>query len=236
MTLITEETKVFIDHNVYILGAGFSADANVPMVKDFLHKMRASLNWLKAQGNREREVNAIREVLEFRKVAASAAFRVNLNIENIEDLFSLAAASGRYPLAQSVSAAIAGTIDYARRTGDILSFDTYVGGSFQKPPSWMATNEESDAARYLIPAYDLYAGLLSGRACSPGRFMRNTIITFNYDTVLEESLVTWKTPFSYGFRPRSVEYDHSSKSVPDNQTDTLRVLKLHGSVNWANQG
>ena len=81
-----------------------------------------------------------------------------------------------------------------------------VDNDLAKPSSWMAKSKENGAARYIIPPYDLYAGLLSGRICSPGKFMKNTIITFNYDTVLEEALGNWRAPFWYGFKPRSVEY------------------------------
>src|SRR5258705_4363446 len=88
-----QNTKVFTNHNVYVLGAGFSVDAGIPVLNDFLYETRGSLNWLKRH-DRSDELNATREVLLFRKEAASAALRVNLNVENIEDLFSLAEASG----------------------------------------------------------------------------------------------------------------------------------------------
>ncbi len=43
MALIDEEdTRVFTDHNVYVLGAGFSADAGIPVLNDFLFEMRKS--------------------------------------------------------------------------------------------------------------------------------------------------------------------------------------------------
>ena len=224
---------MFVDHNVYILGAGFSADAGIPVLDNFLVKMRAGMNWLREEG-RDREFAAIRNVFKFRKKAASAALRVNLNLENIEDLFSLAAASGQYPLEESVSTAIAGTLDFSRRTGKLQWFEIMVDDDLAKPSSWTAKSKENvGATRYIIPPYDLYAGLLTGRICSPSKFMKNTIITLNYDTVLEEALGNWKIPFWYGFKPRSVEYDASSKWARENPDDALTILKLHGSVNWA---
>lgn len=232
MTRITDDTKVFVDHNVYILGAGFSADAGLPVLNNFLEQMRASMNWIREQ-NRDREFAAIRKVFKFRKEASSAAVRVDLNLENIEDLFSLATASGQYPLEQSVSTAIAGTLDFSRRTGTSQCFEIVVDNDLAKPSSWMAKTKENGAARYIIPPYDLYAGVLSGRICTPGKFMKNTIISFNYDTVLEEALGNWKEPFWYGFKPRSVEYDGSNKWARENPDDAIPLLKLHGSVNWA---
>ena len=84
MTRITDDTKV-VDHNVYILGAGFSADAGIPVPDGFLFQMIAGLSWLSEQG-RDCETQAIRDVLEFREKAASAGLRVKLNLDNIEDL------------------------------------------------------------------------------------------------------------------------------------------------------
>jgi hypothetical protein len=63
--------------------------------------------------------------------------------------------------------------------------------------------------------------------------MRNTVITFNYDTVLEDSLTNLGVPFNYGFDAAAVNYDATAKcSRGDHSPDELRVLKLHGSVNW----
>jgi hypothetical protein len=85
--------KAHNDHNVYILGAGFTAEAGLPLIKDFMNRMRDTAAWLEIQGGREREQKAISRVLEFRLRAAAAAHRVPLNVENIEELFSLASAS-----------------------------------------------------------------------------------------------------------------------------------------------
>src|SRR5688572_18577411 len=108
MSRLDDETEVFTNHNVYVLGAGFSKNAGLPILKDFLNEMRSSVNWLKQEGRPE--LTATRDVLLFRKSAASAALRVNMNVENIEDLFSLAAASGEESDANNVSNAIAATI------------------------------------------------------------------------------------------------------------------------------
>src|SRR5258708_2792398 len=113
MAEITQDLKTSTNHNVYILGAGFSADAGLPVLGEFLSKMRGAVEWLSSEPRRQTEFEAVKEVFRFRKEASGAALRVNLNIENIEDLFSLAAASGRYPLSQSVSTAIAATLDYS---------------------------------------------------------------------------------------------------------------------------
>lgn len=113
MSHLDDDTDVFTNHNVYILGAGFSKNAGMPVIKDFLNEMRTSLNWLKQE--HRAEAAATKEVLLFRKHAASAALRVDLNVENIEDLFSLAAALGQEDLTENISAAIAATIECCRQ-------------------------------------------------------------------------------------------------------------------------
>jgi len=232
MGRIEDDTKIFTDHNVYILGAGFSVDAGIPVLKDFLHSMRASLNWLRNQG-REHEREATSQVLRFRKQAASAALRVDLNIENIEDLFSLAAASGQYPLAQSVSTAIAATLDYSIEHAKPQFFEARVNHAFTGPNDWEEKHKDAEYSICRIPYYDVYAGLLTGKAGTPDRYMKNTIITFNYDCVLDDAVKKWKVPVWYGFEKDSVEYDNSSTCAQGSTDQTLPILKLHGSVNWA---
>jgi hypothetical protein len=73
------------DHNVYVLGAGFSKDAGLPVVDEFFDKTRDSVQWLKDNGY-GREADAVQRVLDFRLQAASAALRVELDVENIEQL------------------------------------------------------------------------------------------------------------------------------------------------------
>ena len=108
-----ETKKAHNDHNVYILGAGFAADAGLPLIYDFMERMRDAAAWLAEQGGRDTEVNAIEEVLVFRHRAAGAAYRTPLDVENVEELFSLASARGGEKLAQNMNVAIAATIDFA---------------------------------------------------------------------------------------------------------------------------
>src|SRR5258708_25107533 len=152
-----DDTRVFTDHNVYILGAGFSAAAGIPVLNEFLHDMRSSLGWL--SGNkRHHELRAVRDVLKFRKSAASAALRVNLNVENIEDLFSLAAASGQYPLAESVSTAIAATLAYATTARKQPNIFISVKHGVTTPSDWELRLQADEVNKYMAPQYDLYAG------------------------------------------------------------------------------
>ena len=81
------------DHNVYILGAGFSREAGLPLISDFLVRMRDCHEWLQGQ-RRASEADAVSEALRFRLESTSAAYAVDLDLENIEELFSLASSTG----------------------------------------------------------------------------------------------------------------------------------------------
>jgi len=227
------DPEVFTDHNVYILGAGFSKPAGIPLLNDFLMEMRSSLNWLSNE-NRDRELQAIRDVLIFRKSAAGAALRVNLNVENIEDLFSLAAASGQNPLAETVSTAIAATLSHARQTTVSDARLVSVKNGLVVPKTWEKRIEATDVTKYMAQFYDLCAAMLVGKWCRPRRYIKNTVITFNYDTVIEEALANIGVKCSYGFDQSTVAYDKSVKHVVRKAHDgALPIYKLHGSVNWA---
>jgi len=227
--------RVHPNHNVYILGAGFSRDAGLPLISDFLIRMRDSIGWLDEQ-NRKKELAAVENVFKFMLAATGTAYRVKLNVENIEELFSLASASGSDPLAKDVSTAIAATLDFARQSAGRDSL--HIGlkdGDFKPPSTWESRAPEHPAKEaYVCSEYDIYAGLLSGKLCRPDKNMRNTVITFNYDTLLEDSLSLLNIPFNYGFDASSVNYHESALCVQANSTpDDLQVLKLHGSMNWA---
>jgi hypothetical protein len=105
------------DHNVYILGAGFSVDGGMPLVQSFMARMRDSLGSLSDQ-RRNREIEAIKQVLQFRLEAAGAAHRTPFDPDNIEELFSLASAENYDALEEHMRLAIAATLDHCKRKDD----------------------------------------------------------------------------------------------------------------------
>lgn len=137
------------DHNVYILGAGFSRYAGLPLLNDFLVRMRESVPWLEGNDHLT-EAQAVREVLRFRKDAASAAHRVDIDVENIEELFSLASASGDDKLSRDIALAICGTIDFASQQQAThtrsLTFRRASRALAKTVPSPMATKPRANAS------------------------------------------------------------------------------------------
>jgi hypothetical protein len=220
---------IHINHNVYILGAGFSRDANLPLTFDFLTYMRDSLEWLSKDPSRSHEIKAIESVFDFMLKATSAAYRTIINVENIEELFSLASASEDDSLMDSLPTAIAATLDYARTKPEWPLQRHIFSAEFAPPSIWEEVTGwggNEGQRMFSCSIYDIYAGLLSGRFCSlADGNMRNTIITFNYDTLLEDSFRAFQIPFNYGFPNRRW-------GKRDSPPDSFPILKLHGSVNW----
>jgi hypothetical protein len=222
------------DHNVYIIGAGFSADRGLPVLANFMLAMRDAHPWLMTQG-REVEANSIQKVLEYRLQAASAGYRVRIELENIEELFSLASASLN-PLTPDIRRAIAATLDYcqnanrAERTRIVLPKDTIpTKGNVVLQPV-----KAGDGQVVLtMPTYEQYVGALLGWFQSGEVVGKNTFISFNYDTLVEESLSGLGIDFTYGFNPSTVNVDSNASLLRLRDNASVSVLKLHGSNNWA---
>ena len=234
------------DHNVYILGAGFSKTAGLPLIKDFMNRMRDATAWLKTQADRGREIEAINRVLRFRLEATAAAYRIPLDVDNVEELFSLASAGGDGDLMQKMPLAIAATLDYARHVALPLTDDRPYEIGVKESPDWEPPKNWRPPVRarspetrneildrwFTCPRYEFYLGLIAGYFNSGTPDRRDTIITFNYDTIVEEALRGLDIPFTYG-PPELIGWRGAEPAQIDDCADkNIKVLKLHGSVNW----
>ncbi len=83
---------------------------------------------------------------------------------------------------------------------------------------------------FACPPYEFYLATMTG-FFAPQSNGRNSFITFNYDTVIEDALSSLGIQFSYGFWPHAVTY-HSSATCEKERDARVNVVKLHGSVNW----
>ena len=242
--------KEYNDHNVYILGAGFSKDAGMPLVNEFMDRMRSATTWLQLQGDRGRELIAIRNVLAFRGRSKAAAEHIPLNLDNVEELFSLASTVTGEPgssLAEDVNLAISATLDFARNVApspgeyEHLHLGVLRARNWAVPPGWKRSpasiehtmNSLQQREWYACPPYQFYLGVMTRRFSEPSAESLNTVITFNYDTVIEDALAELAVPFSYGLSPNAVSFHPSARCVHGSLTGHgMRLLKLHGSMNW----
>lgn len=227
------------NHNVYVLGAGFSARRGLPTVSNFMVALRDAHEWLAAIGRHD-ESQSIEKVLEFRLKAASAAYRVRADLENIEELFSLAAAIDE-SLTRDICVSIAATLDYcaaAKETPKTM-FTLEKGGPALSNclvnrvvhPHYSPT-----ASQYEALTYDFVLAGLLGRLGISAEGETNALISFNYDLLVEESLSRLGVPFSYAFPARTVTPDSSARELCMAEVGAVPLLKLHGSTNWAYPG
>ncbi len=77
------------DHTVYILGAGFSAKAGVPVVRNFLDRVRQNYEDPNGPLLDETLEHHYKNVLDYRHDIARVSDYVSLELDNIEVLFSL---------------------------------------------------------------------------------------------------------------------------------------------------
>lgn len=216
--------KLHNNHNVYILGAGFSRLRGLPLIADFMMRMRDALEYHAKLGHR-RECNAIEAVLSFRLKSSSAAYRVQVDLENIEELFSLASASPS-PMEESIKLAIAATLDYAgqKTKAPVAKFQA-TQGAFQEKSNWnwATSGFSAPMGDWSAPAYEYIVRALLGDWTKAAGGNENSFITFNYDTLIEEALSALGVGYSLGFEERGKE----------KLSHDVNVFKLHGSVNWA---
>ena len=221
------------DHSVYILGAGFSCDAGLPTMVPFLQRMRDAHPWLLAQG-RTREAAVIESVLDFRLKAASAAYRVPLDVENVEHLFSLASARGEEEWAANVSLAIAATLDFAEKSAEprYMRLENTNPPRIKIPSHWV--EKQASPPICFAPLYDFICGVLVG-GYPPSEYRRTTFVSFNYDTVVEKALENLGVRYTYGFSRGpggDANFNGGTRSEPRGEPECVELFKLHGSVNW----
>lgn len=228
------------DHNVYILGAGFSRDAGLPLISDFLNQMRDSHDVLAKSS--KREAKAIESVLQFRLKATSAAYWVQMDLENIEELFSLASASPE-PLHDKLRLAVAATLKVAGAKKS-LSAKLEIRQSdaermFSGVPPWLVPDKGRESGRndgscFTVKLYTYYVAALLGMDAVGGECRgENTFITFNYDTLVEESLTQLGLEYYTGINGPSGGLKDPMSGSGGRLMKGIPVLKLHGSVNWA---
>jgi len=217
--------KLHNNHNVYILGAGFSRLRGLPLMNNFMLQMRDALDYHGQLGHKK-ECRAIEAVLSFRLNASSAAYRIQVDLENIEELFSLASASPS-PMEESIKLAIAATLDFSMRTSKIPRTNFQAPRNILSAMSnwnWSeATHYSQPSGTWVAPTYEYIVRALLGDWTPVAESIENSFITFNYDTLLEDALEGLGVSYSTGF----------GESASEISSAKTNVYKLHGSINWA---
>lgn len=235
--------KIHNDHNVYILGAGFSAHAGYPLIPNFMNVMKDSLDWL-TRSKREEEIKSIENVLQFQQILRPASDRICVDVENIEELFSMAFSKIQGPsedFRNSLAISIAATLDYSKNNGNHPKCSIDLGSRDEYPLPPQGFQQVLDK-RYEGDLYDFFLGVIAGNRKKEWA-RKDTIITFNYDLLVEEALTNLGISAVYGglhggffgnFQDTRYYPDEPEQfGVPDPLPEgSIRIIKLHGSVNW----
>lgn len=223
------------DHNVYILGAGFSKDAGAPLVHDFLDKARELFDDPDSELDAgEREL--FEQVFKFKHEVAKAREKFRIDLDNIEQLFGLVEMSQR--LGSDPPAPREATVYLIAKTLELA----VATSTSRRPVARMSLasgyNTQESFINYVRPQvgggvfetdiYTHFALMVSGKYDDQTKLASrsSTVITFNYDLVLDDALARAGAKPSYEL----------AAAIFDERNDNERVvplLKLHGSTNWA---
>lgn len=220
------------DRNVFILGAGFSASAGAPLVNDFLDVSREIFD-NPGQDLDETERKLFGQVFEFKIRVAQSREKFVIDLDNIEQLFGLIEMSHRlerktdvrdamvYVIAKTLQLAIAkNQRKPVARIGPAPGYE-------KSNPSWFQSLPHESPTVALPDIYTHFALLLSGKYDVPNKSRSNTVITFNYDLILDDALRRVGVEPMYGL-PNT----DSEEAAPQPENG-VSLLKLHGSTNWA---
>jgi len=231
----------FFGNNVYILGAGFSAHAGMPVMSNFMTRMR-DVRELSSDLPPE-AARAIDLVLEERARLSGVRDKIKLNLDNVEDLFSLIDARATSErgnksrrLTTSVRKAISATLlNSKERVVPVrMSIRSRVDAKLVRervslrPDAGIA----GDDGHIEADPYRLFSALLLHRLDAEADILTatDTVITFNYDLVLEDNLGCFSVRPDYCLDEKS--YSKATRPTPN----APKVIKVHGSVNWEDKG
>jgi NAD-dependent SIR2 family protein deacetylase len=224
------------DHNVFILGAGFSRDAGAPLIHDFLDRSRELFDNPDSALN-EHEHQQFEEVFRFKREVAKAREKFRIDLDNIEQLFGLVEMSHRlgsvepatrdatvYLIAKTLQLALS---DTSRRPEVRFSLKPGYAGqadSFLK----YVRRSTGGVDRFETDIYTHFALYLCGKYDDQHKAgsRSNTVITFNYDLVLDDALR--RVEADPGYELKDAAYEEVRVGYP-----VVPLLKLHGSTNWA---
>jgi len=180
------------DRNVFILGAGFSASAGAPVIKNFLDVSRELFDDPDlALDSNERVL--FHQVFEFKKRVAQSREKFRIDLDDIEQLFGLIEMShrlGRKGVRDAMVYVIAKTLQLAiAKTQERQSVRVSLAPGFENTnPAWAKDLPRENENVVCPDIYTHFALLLSGKYDAPNKSRSNIIITFNYDLILDDAL------------------------------------------------
>ena len=205
--------------NVFVLGAGFSKDAGAKTMDEFFPHAR---NLTDDPGSPlpEQDKPTFRRVIEYRLGLNKALAKVQEDLDNIEKLFGFLemevqlSLDGNRKLLEDMKYVVG-------RTLEVDTFHALKDTGFNTLPGQLFRGNQ----------YGYFVGLVAGMWNSEKRrenYAVDSVITFNYDLVLERELAEMSILPVYSCGPNA---SYSQKF--GGERNQVSLLKLHGSLNWA---
>lgn len=199
-------------NNLFILGAGFSKNAGLPLATEFTEKL-IEVGHLKLDAPSKKLVSHIRTFVD--KVFGEGSARPHDEWPELEDLFTLIdlSANTGHHLGQAYSASDLRVVRRAMlvRMIRMLSAE-YVKGDKSRGPEW-------NALEAFFTHFDVE---------------RSAVLSLNWDTVVERGLARTQSiaRYEYGCGAFAADFKglRLQKVTPTGSQAT--ILKPHGSVNW----
>lgn len=213
---------------VYILGAGFSKDAGLPLADGFFSAMKD----VRLNLEREYQIPHIQvpltETLRFHdELSNNLSFPLPIRSDNIEDVFSLFAA-------ESIG-------KNHRPRFDRFSMQNAIACTLA-----IKTRDACKAGIGIPQKYAKWLRLMLGNTDAKD-YGNISIITFNYDDIIERSCNLLKVNYNVGFDLENgdckyyqdTDWSRNNENLEANRclvsstnTNSLSLYKLHGSVRW----
>lgn len=191
---------------VYVLGAGASHHTGAPLLRDFLVQARLLLDGKETLRFR----NSFQRTFEWINSLRGSSYYVEFDLDNLEHVFSLAemgkqiGVDGNEERVSDLRNLILETLDRCQLKVE--------GGQIKPDTAY------SSFVRNLVVLNEKRRESLG----SGTEFENDLIITFNYDVMLD-----------YAMRFDNVHPEYCLAEASKSSSNRFRVLKLHGSANWA---
>ena len=192
---------------VYIFGAGASVHAGAPLLNNFLSVSQGLFQGTEHLTYIESFKKLFEWITELKRSTAS----VTINYSNLEEIFSLASMTGEIntgeweDLYEHLLNVIFETLDKT------IAFKLIESNAYNKI--------YGDAVTYKFVEGLIKRNKKRMELCRENTFEKDSVITFNYDLLLD-----------LAFRFQGIGADYCLDAAPG---EGYKLLKLHGSMNWA---
>ncbi|MCW7467843.1 SIR2 family protein [Leptospira levettii] len=191
---------------VIIFGAGCSVASGAPLMNNFIDKG----DKLAYDNPDSIDIQSFNLVKKARQELQRGSIKSNIDIHNIEDFFTAFELASVFGQLGDLDQSNIDNLSIAMKKFIIQTIENSITYKLEK--GFIRPHSEFNTIANFIHS------LLDKKIIK--NLSEITLITFNYDLNLEIALHYNNIPFSYSFSEET-------------NIDCLKVLKLHGSINWA---